>query len=319
MGRRETPLRTSNRTLSELALWLRSQRQDAGLTYAQLAARTGVSPSSLSRATKGERAPSLAVVEAFADGCGADKRKAVTLWREARYNTVQRPGLGSDQVPMLPQYIHNFVQLHAALVELYKKAGSPPLRRLESSTAGRHGRLPRSSVSRVLRGQAIPRKELLVALVQACTPSRRVDTNAWVAAWEQANRVARYDRDVYRSGSAASGADGLRSAVHVAQERLDQLTEVRAVRTRQRAEILASYQGLPSSEFGTHHQSGGFLEARIEEDPSQSHKQVLLRQLINTDAAVTNVQVEIEELAAHVAALRRRLKGKGARAGREEA
>ena len=311
-------MRTSSRNLGELALWLRSQRQNSGLTYAQLAALTGVSPSSLSRATKGDRTPSLAVVEAFADGCRADKRKAATLWRDARYTAVQRPGPMNEQVPMLPQYIRTFVQLHAAMVELYRKAGSPPLRRLESSAAGRHGRLPRSSVSRVLRGQAIPRKELLVAFVQACTPSRRVDTDVWVAAWEQASRVARYDRDVYRGRSATGGTDGLRSALRTAQEQLDQLTEVRAARTRQRAEILASYRALPGSEFGAHHQSGGFLGARIEDDPSQSLKQELLLQLTHTDAAVSSVQAEIEELAAHVAALRGRLTGKEARTGREE-
>lgn len=311
-------MRTSSRTLSELALWLRSQRQNSGLTYAQLAALTGVSASSLSRATKGDRTPSLAVVEAFADGCRADKRKATALWRDARYTGIQRPGLMNEQVPMLPQYIHTFVQLHSAMLELYRKAGSPSLRRLESSAAGRHGRLPRSSVSRVLRGQAIPRKELLVAFVQACTPSRRVDTDVWVGAWEQASRAARYDRDVYRGERTTGGSDGLRSALQATQERLDQLTEVRAARSRQRAEILASYRALPASEFGSHYPSGGFLGSRIEDDPSQGLRREILLQLTHADAAVSNVQTEIEELATQVAALRGRLKRKGARTDREE-
>jgi transcriptional regulator with XRE-family HTH domain len=318
MGRRESPVRTSSRTLSELALWLRSQRQTSGLTYAQLAARTGVSSSSLSRATKGERLPSLAVVEAFASGCDADARKAAALWRKARYNSVQRLEHSSDQVPIMPEYIHNFVQLHAAMLELYKKAGSPPLRWLESTTAGRHGRLARSSVSRVLRGQAIPRKEFLVAFVRACNTNGRIDTDVWVAAWEQAGQKARYDRDVHLSGSRTGGEAALRSALHTAEERLERLTEVRGAHARQRTNILTLYRALPGSQSASQYQRGGFLEGWVEDDESRSRKQELLHQLINADTAVGNVQLEIEELGAHVAVLRGRLKGKGGSCGSEE-
>lgn len=304
-------MRTNSRPLSDLVLWLRSQRQNSGLTYAQLAARTGVSSSSLSRATKGERAPSLAVVEAFAAGCGADRRKAHALWRKARYNA----DLGRDQVPMMPEYIHNFVQLHAAMLELYNKAGSPSLRWLESTMAGRHGRLPRSSLSRVLRGQAIPRKELLVAFVEACTTNGRLDTEVWVAAWEQASQKARYDHAVRRTRSTSSGDDGLCSALHAAEERLGQLTELRSARTRQRAETLALYRALPDRQFGTHFQSGALLEAWDEDGRSRIRRQELLHQLTDADAAVSNVQAEIEELGARVAALRGRPTGKGTNAG----
>jgi transcriptional regulator with XRE-family HTH domain len=318
MGRRETPVRTSSKALSELALLLRSQRQTSGLTYAQLAAVTGTSASSLSRATKGERLPSLAVVEAFAIGCGTDKRKAVTLWRKARYSTIQRTDPKSDQAPLMPQYIHNFAQLHVAMVELYRRAGSPPLRWLESTPAGQHGRLPRSSVSRVLRGQAIPRKELLVAFVQACATSGRVDTDVWAAAWEQASQKALYDRDVRRSRTSIVDAVGLRSALVAAEDRLKQLTEVRAAHNLQRAEILASYRALPGGRLGSHYRVNGFLEEWAEGDESQGRKQELLQQLINADAAVGSVQNEMDELGVQLAALRRRLKSRGANSSRED-
>jgi transcriptional regulator with XRE-family HTH domain len=182
MGRREKPIGACNKELSVLALWLRAQRQHANLTYAQLAKRTGFSPATLSRATKGTRVPSCSVVQAFAEGCGADPEKARSLWKKARCAAQQVQKYSAPR----PEYVRNFADLHAAMTELRRKAGNPSLRELERN-AGQHSELPRSSLSRVLRKQAVPSRDLLKAFVRACGVLGTAQHRAWEAAWSRAD------------------------------------------------------------------------------------------------------------------------------------
>lgn len=295
--------------MGELALWLRSQRRRAGMTYGQLAALAGYSATSLSRAAGGEKLPSLAVVEAFARGCDGDPRKAAALWRRARYAAHQKTD-DEGQVAMLPDYIRDFAQLRAALLDLYRRAGSPSLRQLEATADGRHGGLPRSSVNRLLRGQAIPRKELLIAFVRACGATGGVETGgwegAWEGAWERANQTADYDRALRRGVSGGDEEEQIRSTLRTAEQRLKQLMKTRAVHVKQRAEFLVKYRAFADSRPRSLRESRNFLDGWFEDDANVSKRQELLQHLVAADSATGAVQREIEEITQRLAVLRER-------------
>lgn len=293
--------------MGELALWLRAQRRLAGMTYSQLAAHTGFSATSLSRAAGGERLPSLAVVEAFAQGCGGDPRKAAALWRRARYTAHQKTH-DEEQVAMLPDYIRSFAQLRAAVLDLYRRAGSPSLRRLEATADGRYGGLPRSSVSRLLRGQAIPRKDLLIAFVRACSASGDVETGVWEGAWERARQTTEYDLALRRGVSGDDDEEEqLRSTLRTTEQRLKQLARTRAAHMKQRAEFLAKYRALADIRPRSPRGDGNLLGARFGEDTGESRMRELLQYLVAADSATNSVQQEIDAINHRLAVLGERL------------
>ncbi|NED35600.1 helix-turn-helix transcriptional regulator [Streptomyces sp. SID8499] len=80
----------------ELAFRLRQVRADAGLTYAQLAAKTDYSISTLQEAASGRRLPTLPVTLAFAGACGAD----VGEWREYWTDLSHARVTGDSSVPV---------------------------------------------------------------------------------------------------------------------------------------------------------------------------------------------------------------------------
>ncbi|MEV6839615.1 helix-turn-helix transcriptional regulator [Streptomyces sp. NPDC051133] len=84
MARPEQRLVRDGTPLRELAFWLRDLRTGTGLTYAQLAARSGYSVSTLQEAAAGRRLPTLAVTLAFARACGADQGAWQRFWTEVR-------------------------------------------------------------------------------------------------------------------------------------------------------------------------------------------------------------------------------------------
>ncbi|WP_338118136.1 helix-turn-helix domain-containing protein, partial [Streptomyces coryli] len=84
--------------MQRFAYELRKLRDEAGLTYRQLAARCEFSVTTLSQAAAGEKLPSLPVVLAYARACGADAAEWERRWREAEADEPPA-GEGRDQGP----------------------------------------------------------------------------------------------------------------------------------------------------------------------------------------------------------------------------
>lgn len=80
VARPEQPLNRDGSPLREFAFQLRSLRTASGLTYAQLAARTAYSVSTLQEAAAGRRLPTLAVTVAFAKASGGDPEEWRANW-----------------------------------------------------------------------------------------------------------------------------------------------------------------------------------------------------------------------------------------------
>ncbi|MFI5534212.1 helix-turn-helix domain-containing protein [Kitasatospora sp. NPDC051853] len=190
MGRPERPITSFSEEIAALAMDLRAHRQRAGLSYAQLAEMARMDRTRLSRAASGKSVPPMAVVEAYLTGCGATKKQIARtrgLWRAARRAGRQRP----EEAPQHIALIKDRLGLSVAMQHLYLKIGRPSLRDLERQ-AGAHGELPRSSLSRVLRGDAPPNRALLEAFVKACAvPASEIET--WLEAWDRVNRPRRHE------------------------------------------------------------------------------------------------------------------------------
>jgi transcriptional regulator with XRE-family HTH domain len=200
MGRRENPIGECSKSLYALASWLRAAREGAGLTYSELASRTEYSEDTLARAAAGRSVPRrAAVVTAFAQACDADPREAMRLWKRARLDESRaRNAVEGGQRPLDISYVANFAQLHAAMLDLYQRQGSPPYRQLVTR-AGDQGRLSSSAISRVLRRQTVPSLKFLLAFVTACGVTR---LRPWETAWQRANEDRRGRARRPRAGGA---------------------------------------------------------------------------------------------------------------------
>ncbi|MGW2818907.1 helix-turn-helix domain-containing protein [Streptomyces sp. NPDC001415] len=192
MGRPEKPLPTDqfNRGLLELAYWLRERRKESGLRYIDLAARTQntqhpCSVSTLQRAAGGISVPRLPVVEAYAHACGASADPARRYWREARAQSRRGPS-----VTPVPRLINTPAELRLALQAAYAKAGYLPLREMERRAA--HGRLPTTTVSRMLQGMTMLSRSQLQAFLEVCDIPAK-DHDDWLDAWQRATS-ARFHR-----------------------------------------------------------------------------------------------------------------------------
>jgi len=198
VGRRKMALDESA-PYYELALWLRSVRDNAGLTYRQMADKIGgarYSPVTFSRADSGWFLPRREVVEAYAGVCGASRREAQRMWLRAatvgdvpstRSRTRDRaepryPGGPVRRIELIYEPAH----LLEAMNQLRVSAGLPSLRVLQRlARAGGYGPLPRSTLGEVLAGVRMPSEALLVSYVRSCGESRdRVA--AWRGAWQRA-------------------------------------------------------------------------------------------------------------------------------------
>ncbi|MER5883997.1 helix-turn-helix transcriptional regulator [Streptomyces sp. NPDC001941] len=184
-----------------LALWLRAQRRRSGLTYQQMASRTGhlVTATVLSRAAAGAPVPTWRTVQAYAVACEADQGRARELWkaaRHARQRTLSQEAAEDedrqdlDLVDRLnralshPEFVDNFAQLRRAMVQLRAREGQPSLAELQRRAGpGPDGKpvLPKSSLSAFLSGQTVPLRRHITALTRALGASE------WkVAEWERA-------------------------------------------------------------------------------------------------------------------------------------
>jgi WD40 repeat protein/transcriptional regulator with XRE-family HTH domain len=84
MPRLERPVDPAGGAVERFAVALRKLREQAGgMTYRQLAERTGFSVSTLADAAGGRRLPTLDVALAYAVACGGDKQEWAAKWRVA--------------------------------------------------------------------------------------------------------------------------------------------------------------------------------------------------------------------------------------------
>ncbi|MBD0742752.1 WD40 repeat domain-containing protein [Streptomyces sp. CBMA152] len=92
MGRREKPIEPTDGPVQRLAQELRRLRQEAGSpTYRAMERGAGYSAAALSRAAAGEKLPSLPVVLAYVQACGADIAGWEERWREASRAEAAEP------------------------------------------------------------------------------------------------------------------------------------------------------------------------------------------------------------------------------------
>ncbi|MCX4826007.1 helix-turn-helix domain-containing protein [Streptomyces sp. NBC_01142] len=209
MGRRENAVAAGTRQLEALALWLRAQRQRKGISYATMAKTIDYqfTASVLSRAANGHTVPSWRLVEAYTSACDAeaDTTEALRLWKAARWAEENRRRRGGtpqdfrdlaatvDSALTHPQLIESFGQLRHAMIQLRAKEGQPSLSALQHKAGrtpnGRHHRLPKSSLSAILRGEAIPSREHVTAFMETMGQSRR-KVQRWEMAWD---RIAEKD------------------------------------------------------------------------------------------------------------------------------
>ncbi|MGA5711172.1 helix-turn-helix domain-containing protein [Streptomyces cellulosae] len=192
MSRPEKPLTTSNKALRELQEWLREHRSHTRQGYRALAVRAGCHPTTLQRAASGDTVPKLQTVLNYARACDAPPEEARLLWRRARYEQTRRVRGGRGLPAPRPEFIRDFVDLSAAVQDLYEKAGSPPLRTLEQR-AGGFGALPRSTAHRIVTKQAMPHSlQQFQAYLRACEVPE-TDWPDWEAAWTRAWRHEKHD------------------------------------------------------------------------------------------------------------------------------
>lgn len=184
MGRPEKDLPlTRNRGLLELASWLRALRATVGLKYTDLAVKTEetgrrFAATTLQRAADGNRIPTLRVVEAYAQACGATAAEARKYWRAAR--AFHRP---PPRTYPKPRLVNDSVELRTALYAVYVKAGALPLR--EMDRRAQHGRLPRNTLSRMLNGGTMLKRDQLKAFLEVCEVPEREHPD-WLEAWDRA-------------------------------------------------------------------------------------------------------------------------------------
>ncbi|MER5513052.1 helix-turn-helix transcriptional regulator [Streptomyces sp. NPDC002766] len=200
MGRRTSAL-AQDSPVAELAQWLEALRQQAGLSYLQMAQQVQgkhqFSAATYWRAVRGSRVPRWPVVDSFVRACHGDaaaRARAHRLWDTAA--RLQRPVAALRTPALDPMFVTNPGELRAALLALHRRAGCPSLRDLERR-ATVHGVtvLPHSTLGAVLRGERMPSEHLLAYFIAACG----VPT-APPHVWEQARLRARaYRRENRRA------------------------------------------------------------------------------------------------------------------------
>lgn len=191
MGRPELPVPRPDRASGSLALGLRAARHRAGITNKELAVTTAFSRQTLQRAASGRGVPDIAVVKAYAQGCGADPEPLLALWKKARIEKEQhRRGRLSSAAPNVRQ-IRDEADLGAALNRLHVQAGAPTCRDVEKRTAKAEGvvKIPKTTAHLFITRQRIPRSaEQMRALLFAYNIAP-ASQGPWLKAW---NRVERH-------------------------------------------------------------------------------------------------------------------------------
>jgi transcriptional regulator with XRE-family HTH domain len=199
-GRHEKPLDNTVPERTELARFLRNRKTEAGLTYEQMAQRTEGAPSKVTfaRAASGTSVPSWGTVHAFVvatvtqeEAFGASPVMALNHARELliRARRATRADRYVYKMPD-PTLVSDLADLSRALRDLHAWAGSPAPGEMERMAGP--GELPRSTLRRIIRGEALPVDPAqAIAFLKACYVSTFADLEPWLHA---AVRALSYDR-----------------------------------------------------------------------------------------------------------------------------
>ncbi|MGW4624538.1 helix-turn-helix domain-containing protein [Streptomyces rubiginosohelvolus] len=180
MGRREEPVGADG-VARPLAVWLRRQRERAGISYRELARKTKYSEDTLRRAASGRAVPTVEVARAFADACGADPREAERLRKNAHVRR-SRSKLQEPQGRLLDiEYVNTFDELRRCMIRAYEHSGSPSYREL-SANLNAYGPISRSTLSRFFWNKSKPSREFTLAFARSCG---QVAIESWARAWER--------------------------------------------------------------------------------------------------------------------------------------
>ncbi|MFD4844321.1 XRE family transcriptional regulator [Streptomyces sp. NPDC058425] len=160
----------------------------------------------LSRGASGRGVPSRRLVLAFATACDADTQEAMRLWKAARRAREERRRLARTSPEFRdlavsvrsamthPDLIDSFGQLHDAMVEMRIRNGQPSLSELQEAAGrspdGQKHRLPRSSLSVILRGEAVPSRAHLTAFMEALNASPST-VQRWQRLWDRLDSTTR--------------------------------------------------------------------------------------------------------------------------------
>ncbi|MBJ6639880.1 helix-turn-helix domain-containing protein [Streptomyces sp. DHE7-1] len=166
--------------------WLLGEKRRSGLSFAELAALTFVSKSSLQRATQGFELPSRQVFEAFVRGCASDPDNAEREWQMA--NMMHQILLGRRMSSMHPEDVTNHAELRQALEGLVNRKGLT-LRQIEKLAEKRNVKLRRSTLSDSLSGRQNFSRATVEELARSCG-----EKESLVKAWDEAWRRAEGDR-----------------------------------------------------------------------------------------------------------------------------
>jgi hypothetical protein len=156
------------------------------------------------RCSTSGRIPSRRLLLAYATACDADTTEATRLWKAARRAEQERrrragfsPEFG-DLVMSLrsvmthPDLIDTFGKLHDVMVEMRAREGQPSLSELQAATGrttdGKRHRLPKSSLSLILRGEAVPTRAHLTAFMEALNVSPN-NVRRWQQVWDRLDRT----------------------------------------------------------------------------------------------------------------------------------
>jgi outer membrane protein OmpA-like peptidoglycan-associated protein/DNA-binding XRE family transcriptional regulator len=179
-GRPEQPL-DSTGPLPELARELRRLRRNAGLTYNELAAKTGLSEATLRTAAHSKQLPTWSTTRAFITACDGDEGRGRSLYNDA-CRAEGRP-VPSERPARPPVPVPGEVTTAAQFVDMLKLlrvwAGNPSLAALSKHGSGH---LPTSTVSDMLNSQRLPRLDLTQAFVRACGLDED-QADAWEVTW----------------------------------------------------------------------------------------------------------------------------------------
>ncbi|GAA0596153.1 transcriptional regulator [Kribbella sandramycini] len=145
--------------LEAFAAALRRVRQEAGLTYRELADQAHYSHAHLVRAAGGKQLPSWPVAVAFLTGCGVPA-EVLPIWRRHWEAAARDP----QDVGALLRTASTPEDLGAALTALTRPRS---LRSLERLTG-----VPRATLQSWLRGGRVPRPDRLDQFIQALGATR---------------------------------------------------------------------------------------------------------------------------------------------------